>query len=833
MRRQPGFKRLVVVAALLASIAFPSGVAASSSTTLVTLWVGNPVMTIGTMSQPIDAQGTKPYIVEGRTLVPIRAVIEAFSGTVAWDAATRKVTVSLGDNSLDLWIGRSLAALNGSSLPIDPANPGVFPVISGGRTMLPLRFVSECLGIDVQYEATTKMITLTYTVDTTPPPPLPPAAPTLVSPANGSTQAGGSVTLSWLPPAGADSYRIQILSGGNVVHSKSSLASLAYTVPDGTLGEGTYTWQVSAHNDGGWGIWSSSFTFSIAKAVVSSPDIALNPGSSYFTVDGQTRFIFSRNVGAFFYEDFGTWMDWAQYNGDRVLRVYLNDSLLGGYGYTNTGELREEWAKKWDAFLTEAEAHGLYVLPYFSGWFDWNTANGWWGNPFNPANGGPASNRIDIFREGSPAQALYLQWVAKVVTRFQSHKNILAWEVLDEGNLISGISEQEGLSFTEHMAQVVRAADSNHRPISASLADMGNWKDYYGSDAIDLIQVHPYPPSAQLDRVIIDEVHQELAAYGKPVLIGESGLNADSPMNYPSNADLGIHHAIWAGVVSGAANGRALYWEDSYGMFFKELRSLWVNRYADAELPTARFTSGVDFTGFKPLTVQYQSGTRIWGAAIGNESMVLGWFRDAGSEPPDWRLMPSIHGQTVTVLVPGSAQNWQVDFYDAKTGYALPGSALLTRQGDHVTVALPDFTDDIAFKLHVNTSGAIVPPPAPAPEPVAIAPTNTDPVAGQWVGTVFQVNGDWAAVLHVTIQPGCKAGSVSGKSAFDWCSIDLVLKEIDGDTLVFDEQKVSSTSSCGPGGIDHIRLQPDGTLLLQFDAGTSGLFDYSGILHRP
>jgi hypothetical protein len=251
------------------------------------------------------------------------------------------------------------------------------------------------------------------------------------------------------------------------------------------------------------------------------------------------------------------------------------------------------------------------------------------------------------------------------------------------------------------------------------------------------------------------------------------------------------------------------------------------------ELPATRFTNGVDFTGFNPLKVQYQNGAVIWGAAVGSESMVLGWFRDAFSEPPDWKLLPNIQGQTVTILVPGSAQDWQVDFYDTKTGYALSASALLTRQGNQVTVVLPDFTDDIAFKLYVNTSGAILPPLTQAQEPTAIALTNTNPAAGEWVGTVFQVNGDWAAVLHVTIQSGCKVGSTCGKSAFDWCSIDLVLKEIAGDTLVFDEQKVSASSNCGPGGIDHIRLQPNGTLLLQFEAGTSGLSDYSGILHRP
>jgi len=563
------------------------------------------------------------------------------------------------------------------------------------------------------------------------------------------------------------------------------------------------------------------------------PDITLQAGNFYFSVDGQTRFIFSRNVDAYFYEDFGTWMDWAQYNGDRVLRIYFSDGLLGGYGYTSAGELNEKWAQNWDAFLNQAEAHGLYVLPYFTGWFDWNTTNGWPNNPFNPTNGGPAKNRIDIFQDGSPAQELYLQWVAKVVSRFQSHKNVFAWEVLDEGNLINGITEQQGIAFTEHMAQVVRAADPNHRLITASLGDVGTWPNFYKSNAIDIIQVHPYPPSATLDRVIVDEVHRELATYNKPILIGESGLNADSPNKYLPNAEVGVLHAIWADVVSGAANGRALYWEDSYGIFFKELRSIWVNKYADAELPMERFTSGVDFTGFKPITVQYPGGTKIWGASVGNENMVLGWFRDAGSEPPSWKLLPNIHGQTITLLVPGSTQNWQVDFYDTKTGYVLSGSAMVTRQGNGVKVTLPDFTDDIAFKLYVNSSGNLITPPTPEPEPNPVVPTNTDPIAGKWVGTIFAETSDFAAVLNLSFQPGCAVGSTCGKTTTQWCSIDLVLTKIDGDTLVFSEQKVSSISNCAPGGIDHIRLQPDGTLLLHFEPGTSGGSISNGILHRP
>jgi len=73
-------------------------------------------MSVNGVQQPIDPEGTKPVIVAGRTLVPIRAVIEAFDGSVAWDATSRKVTVTLGKDSLSLWIDEPQASLNGIAL---------------------------------------------------------------------------------------------------------------------------------------------------------------------------------------------------------------------------------------------------------------------------------------------------------------------------------------------------------------------------------------------------------------------------------------------------------------------------------------------------------------------------------------------------------------------------------------------------------------------------------------------------------------------------------------------------------------------------------------------
>jgi len=127
--------------------------------TVLVLRVGLPTMKVGSSSIVLDAP---PVIVEGRTLIPIRTIIESLGGTVAWDAGSRTVTISLGGTKLNLVIGKSSALVNGKSMPIDSTNPKVVPQILNSRTMLPLRFVAESLGADVQWQSSTQTITITY-----------------------------------------------------------------------------------------------------------------------------------------------------------------------------------------------------------------------------------------------------------------------------------------------------------------------------------------------------------------------------------------------------------------------------------------------------------------------------------------------------------------------------------------------------------------------------------------------------------------------------------------------------------------------------------------------
>ena len=133
--------------------------------TIITLQPNSPLMTINSIQQEIDpGRDTKPVIIPkwGRTVVPIRAIVEALGGTVEWNGTERKVTINFNGTVIELWIDKPQARVNGEMKWIDPNNHNVKPIIINSRTMLPLRFVAENLGCTVEWDASTRTITITY-----------------------------------------------------------------------------------------------------------------------------------------------------------------------------------------------------------------------------------------------------------------------------------------------------------------------------------------------------------------------------------------------------------------------------------------------------------------------------------------------------------------------------------------------------------------------------------------------------------------------------------------------------------------------------------------------
>lgn len=101
----------------------------------------------------------------GRYLVPVRFVAENLGYSVNWDSVNRKVTITRGETSVELRVGDERALIGGRSVDMDTQ-----PFITDkGRTMVPLRFITEAFGCGVEWRSESREISITRTESETTP----------------------------------------------------------------------------------------------------------------------------------------------------------------------------------------------------------------------------------------------------------------------------------------------------------------------------------------------------------------------------------------------------------------------------------------------------------------------------------------------------------------------------------------------------------------------------------------------------------------------------------------------------------------------------------------
>lgn len=96
---------------------------------------------------------TPAQIVDGRTLVPLRAIFEAIGAEVGWNSEEKSVTAIKDGTSIYMKIDEKTFTVNGDEKTLD-----VPAAIIDGRTMVPARAVSESLGCSVEWNAATKTV---------------------------------------------------------------------------------------------------------------------------------------------------------------------------------------------------------------------------------------------------------------------------------------------------------------------------------------------------------------------------------------------------------------------------------------------------------------------------------------------------------------------------------------------------------------------------------------------------------------------------------------------------------------------------------------------------
>lgn len=100
----------------------------------------------------------KPFIDSqvGRAYVPLRFVSEALGGAVDWDQETRTAGVNKSGTRVLMQVGSKSPTVDGQVRVIDAA-----ALLINGRTVVPLRFIGECLGAAVEWDAENRIVRIT------------------------------------------------------------------------------------------------------------------------------------------------------------------------------------------------------------------------------------------------------------------------------------------------------------------------------------------------------------------------------------------------------------------------------------------------------------------------------------------------------------------------------------------------------------------------------------------------------------------------------------------------------------------------------------------------
>lgn len=100
-----------------------------------------------------------PFILSSRTYVPLRLISEAFGAEVKWNNETKGITITNGDVKIDMVIGSNKALVNNRVIELSAP-----PIIRGGITFVPVRFVSEVLGGEVTWNERIKLILIEFLI---------------------------------------------------------------------------------------------------------------------------------------------------------------------------------------------------------------------------------------------------------------------------------------------------------------------------------------------------------------------------------------------------------------------------------------------------------------------------------------------------------------------------------------------------------------------------------------------------------------------------------------------------------------------------------------------
>ncbi len=459
-----------------------------------------------------------------------------------------------------------------------------------------------------------------------------------------------------------------------------------------------------------------------APAVDSHGFLRRNPDDSRYLQfdDGTPYFAIGENLA--WYDARGTyaydqWFDRLAAQGANYVRLWMPSWAFGlewtgrtsGGVTSSLGNYSSRLDRAWqlDQVLDAAQRHGISVVLVI-----WNhgpfslTSNSEWGdNPYNVANGGPLSGPRQFFTDPE-ARRLQQQLLRYIVARWGHSPNLLAWELWNEVDLTDQPSVDEVVAWHRETAQTLRNIDPYGHLITTSLSEpwgiaVAAKQDLASVDAplfrlwqipeIDIVQAHLYTVGGiQADFTdAIPRIVANLQRFGKPVLVGEVGVDYRGPAETLAADPHGsaFHDFLWSGLFSeSAGTGMSWWWDNVVDP------QDWYYHLG----PLASVLAGQRLAGMQAeaATAEGAAGLRAWlllgpdGGVAWVKNVANQWFSPDGS---------TISGATLRLPVRWEG-SWTATWVDTYGGGTM-STVDVESSGGETTLDIPDFARDIALRL--------------------------------------------------------------------------------------------------------------------------------------
>jgi hypothetical protein len=187
-----------------------------------------------------------PVVQNGRVFVPMRAIFQQLGASVVYSNGQINATGS--GRTISLTIGSTTAYVNGKREYLDVA-----PFLVGDRTLVPLRFIAQSLGANVNWDDASSSVTITKGYKPGPPPPAPAGDVVFVAKSPTGTIYTSQPIVGFQLSRPSRPNLMQVTLDGNLVPASSlnQLANASFNFRYAPLYQGRHTVRVWGRTNGG------------------------------------------------------------------------------------------------------------------------------------------------------------------------------------------------------------------------------------------------------------------------------------------------------------------------------------------------------------------------------------------------------------------------------------------------------------------------------------------------------------------------------------------------------------------------------------------------------